>query len=298
MSEAKSITKMNREIKIMKRISGIVAAACVAVASLAGMAQAREWKHVTIATEGAFPPYNLTKADGTLDGYEIELAKVLCERMKVECTFVVQSFDGMIPALQAGKFDAIMTGMSATEKRKQVIDFSASYGSTGQAFATLKSSPLASMPLKGELYSLATNEDGAHKAVAELKPLLDGKVIGVQTASIASRFVDEYMGGMVEKREYKQTDEHDLDLNAGRVDLIMASMGYLSTAVTKPGNEDMVIVGPRFQGGFLGAGSSVGLRKEDTDLKALFDAAIASAKADGTTRTLSEKWFGFDVTPY
>ncbi|WP_445680370.1 transporter substrate-binding domain-containing protein [Radicibacter daui] len=285
----------------MKRIGTLLAAACVAVVALVGgvqAAQAKEWKHITIATEGAFPPYNLTKPDGTLAGYEIDLAKVLCERMKVECTFVTQSFDGIIPALQAGKFDAIMSGMSATEKRKQIIDFSVSYGSTGQAFATLKSSPLASLPLKGELYSLTTNDEGAHKAITELKPMLDGKVIGVQTASTSSRFVDEYMNGIVEKREYKQTEEHDLDLISGRVDLIMASMGYLSTAITKPGNEDMVIVGPRFQGGFLGAGSSVGLRKEDTDLKALFDAAINSAKADGTTKELSEKWFGFDVTPY
>jgi len=60
---------------------------------------------------------------------------------------------------------------------------------------------------------------------------------------------------------------------------------------------DMVIVGPRFQGGFLGAGSSVGLRKSDPELKALFDDAIAAAKADGTIKRLSEKWFGFDLTP-
>ncbi|WP_425336061.1 transporter substrate-binding domain-containing protein [Sinorhizobium numidicum] len=64
-----------------------------------------------------------------------------------------------------------------------------------------------------------------------------------------------------------------------------------------PANSDMIIVGPRFQGGFLGAGSSVGLRKSDTDLKVMFDAAIAAAKADGTIKRLSEKWFGFDLTP-
>ena len=69
-------------------------------------------------------PYNLTKPDGTLDGYEIELAHYLCNHMKIECKIVAQSFDGMIPALNAGKFDAIMAGMSATEKREKVIDFS------------------------------------------------------------------------------------------------------------------------------------------------------------------------------
>ncbi len=283
----------------MKKSTATTAAVAVAVGLLAVIAQAEEKKRskITIATEGAFPPYNLTKPDGTLDGYEIELSKYLCEHMKVECTIVPQAFDGMIPALNAGKFDAIMAGMSATEKRKEVIDFSMSYGSTGQAFATLKGSDLEALPMKGELFSLASNEAGARKAAEELKPLIEGKTIGVQSASIAARFIDEYLKDAVEVREYKTTEQHDLDLIAGRVDLVMASMGYLKTAVEKPANSDMVIVGPRFQGGFLGAGSSVGLRKSDTELKAIFDEAIAAAKADGTIKRLSEKWFGFDLTP-
>lgn len=194
-------------------------------------------------------------------------------------------------------FDAIMAGMSATEKRKEAIDFSISYGSTGQAFAAVKGSDLENLPLKGELFLLATNEAGARKAAEDLKPLLEGKTIGVQTALIAARFVDEYLKDAVAVREYKTTEQHDLDLVAGRVDLVMASMGYLMTAVEKPGNADMAIVGPRFQGGMLGAGSSVGLRKSDPELKALFDDAITAAKADGTIKRLSEKWFGFDLTP-
>lgn len=279
--------------------STIATALAVAASLLTGAAGAEDktWTKITIATEGAFPPYNLTKPDGTLDGYEIELAHYLCAHMKVECTIVPQAFDGMIPALDAGKFDAIMAGMSATEKRKEAIDFSISYGSTGQAFATLKGSDLENLPLKGELFSLATNEAGARKAAEDLKPLLEGKTIGVQTASIAARFVDEYLKDAVAVREYKTTEQHDLDLVAGRVDLVMASMGYLMTAVEKPGNADMAIVGPRFQGGMLGAGSSVGLRKSDPELKALFDDAITAAKADGTIKRLSEKWFGFDLTP-
>ncbi|MFK0273050.1 transporter substrate-binding domain-containing protein [Ensifer sp. NPDC090286] len=284
----------------MKKTTAIMASALAVAAGLMSMpaqAEDNKWTKVTIATEGAFPPYNLTKADGTLDGYEIELSKILCDHMKVECTVIAQSFDGMIPALNAGKFDAIMAGMSATEKRKEVIDFSISYGSTGQAFATLKGGDLETLPMKGQLFSLASNEAGARKAVDELKPLIEGKTIGVQTASIAARFIDEYLKDVVEVREYKTTEQHDLDLVAGRVDFVMASMGYLKTTVEKPANADMVIAGPRFQGGFLGAGSSVGLRKTDPELKALFDDAIAAAKADGTIKRLSEKWFGFDLTP-
>lgn len=281
----------------MQPIKTAIAAAFTAVTLIATGALAQDKKEITIATEGAFPPYNLTRPDGTLDGYEIELSKYLCDHMKVKCTIIAQAFDGIIPALNAGKFDAIMAGMSATEKRKEVIDFSMSYGSTGQAFATLKDSPLAKLPLKDQLFSLASNEAGARKAIEEMKPLLQGKTIGVQTASIAARFVDEYMKGIVQVREYKTTEQHDLDLISGRVDFVMASGGYLGTAVLKPANSDMTIVGPRFQGGFLGAGSSVGLRKTDTALRQKFDDAIAAAKADGTIKKLSTKWFGFDLTP-
>ncbi|MBW6422381.1 transporter substrate-binding domain-containing protein [Rhizobium sp. XQZ8] len=281
----------------MKLIKTAIAAAFTVVTLMATGAAAQDKTEIVIATEGAFPPYNLTRPDGTLDGYDIELGKNLCERMKIKCTFVAQAFDGIIPALNAGKFDAIMAGMSATDKRKEVIDFSMSYGSTGQAFATLKGGALEKMPMKDELFSLASNEAGARKAVEQLKPLLQGKTVGVQTASIAARFMDEYLKGVVQVREYKTTEQHDMDLVAGRVDVVMASMGYLMTAVAKPTNSDMTIVGPRFQGGFLGAGSSVGLRKTDTALKAKFDEAIAAAKADGTTKKLSTKWFGFDMTP-
>ena len=277
----------------------LTALSATAVLALSGTAHAEDktWKTVTIATEGAFKPYNFTKPDGTLDGYEIELTKYLCDHMKVECKIVVQNFDGMIPALNAGKFDAIISGMSATAKREEVIAFSDSYGSTGQAFATSRESDLVNLPEKGEVFSLGSNEAGAIAEIDKIKPMLQGKTIGVQTASTGAAFVDRYLKGVLEVREYKTTEEHDLDLKAGRVDLVMASMAYLTTASQKPGNEDMTTAGPRFQGGFLGRGSSVGLRKDDTKLKAMFNDAIGAAKADGTIKTLSEKWFGFDVTP-
>ncbi|MGZ2461601.1 MULTISPECIES: transporter substrate-binding domain-containing protein [Rhizobium] len=277
----------------------LTALSATAVLALSGTAHAEDktWKTVTIATEGAFKPYNFTKPDGTLDGYEIELTKYLCDHMKVECKIVVQNFDGMIPALNAGKFDAIISGMSATAKREEVIAFSDSYGSTGQAFATSRESDLVNLPEKGEVFSLGSNEAGAIAEIDKIKPMLQGKTIGVQTASTGAAFVDKYLKGVLEVREYKTTEEHDLDLKAGRVDLVMASMAYLTTASQKPGNEDMTTAGPRFQGGFLGRGSSVGLRKDDTKLKAMFNDAIGAAKADGTIKTLSEKWFGFDVTP-
>ena len=283
----------------MKHLTAFLKTLCLLTLAFASAAHAedKKWTKVTIATEGELRPWNFTKPDGTLDGYEIDLIKYLCAHMKVECTTVVQSFDGMIPALNAGKFDAIISGMSATAKREEVIAFSDSYGSTGQTFATLKSDPLATLPLKDQVFSLASNETGTADAIKQLTPLLQGKTIGVQGSSIGAAFLDKYLKGIATIQEYKTTEQHDLDLKAGRVDIIMASTAYLSTAAAKPGNEDMVLTGPRFQGGLLGRGSSVGLRKTDPELKAIFNEAIAAAKADGTIKSLSMKWFGFDVTP-
>jgi octopine/nopaline transport system substrate-binding protein len=282
------------------RISHIVAlvlAAAAVVTSGDALADGKQWTRIRIATEGAFRPWNFTEPDGKLNGFEIDLYQDLCARMKVTCEIEAQSFDGMIPALNAGKFDAIIAGMSATAKRSEVIAFSEPYGTTGQSFAVLKSGTVTALPEQGKIFSLQSDEEGALKAIDALKPVLKGKIIGVQTASIAASFVDKYLKGVVETREYKTTEQHDLDLLAGRVDLIMASMAYLSGITAKPDFADVAIVGPRFQGGILGRGSSVGLRKSDPELKVMFDTAIAAAKADGTIARLSQKWFGFDVTP-
>ena len=153
------------------------------------------------------------------------------------------------------------------------------------------------LPDKGMLFPLGTNEAAALAEIDKLKPFLQGKVVGVQSASIAATFLEKYLKGVVEVREYKTTEQHDLDLASGRVDLIMASMAYLTTAASRAGNEEMAITGPRFQGGILGKGSAIGLRKTDVELKAKLDYAIRDAVADGTIKRLSEKYFGYDVTP-
>ena len=130
----------------------------------------------------------------------------------------------------------------------------------------------------------------------KLRPLLKGKTIGVQSASIASTLLDKYFKGMMTVREYKTMQEHDLDLKAGRVDLVIGSAPYMKNTADKS-NGEIVMAGPQFIGGILGSGSSIGLRKSDPELKAMFDKAIDQAKTDGTIKKLSEKWFGMDTTP-
>lgn len=273
-----------------------VSLALIGSALAFGGAAAQE-KTVKIATEGAYAPWNFTGAGGKLEGFEVDLANDLCARMKVKCEIVAQDWDGIIPALQAKKYDAIMAGMSITEERKKVIDFSNAYAAGPNGFLVPKDSPLAKMPGTGEAYNLSTQQAAAEKAIDAVKPLLKDKAIGVQTSTIHSNFADKYYKGTAEIREYKTTEAHDLDLAAGRIDAVLADSTAIIGTLEKPEFKDYVLVGPSITGGLLGAGVGVGLRKEDTELKKAFNEAIQAAVKDGTVKKLSEKWFKIDISP-
>ena len=273
-----------------------VGLALIGTALAIGGASAQQ-KTIKIATEGAYAPWNLTGAGGKLEGFEIDLANDLCGRMKVKCEIIAQDWDGIIPALQAKKYDAIMAGMSVTDERKKVIEFSTSYANSPNGLLVAKNSPLAKIPGTGQAFNLTTQQAAAEKAINDLKPLLKGKTIGVQGSTIHSAFADKYLKGTVEVREYKTTEAHDLDLAAGRIDAVLADSTAIIGTLEKPEFKDYVLVGPSITGGMLGAGVGVGLRKEDKDLKKSFDEAIQAATKDGTIQKLSMKWFKIDVTP-
>ena len=129
-------------------VRSVITAFAMALGLAAGGAMAKDWTSVRIATEGAYPPWNSTNSAGQLIGFEVDLANDLCQRMQVECEVVAQNWDGIIPALTAGKYDAIMAGMSITDERMQVISFTDSYAVEPSYFAVLKDSDLASYKTK------------------------------------------------------------------------------------------------------------------------------------------------------
>src|SRR5579875_3191566 len=283
----------------MNWVKGLaVAVAVLAISSVTNGqgAQAKDYSKITIATEGAYPPYNMHAPDGKLEGFEIDLGNNLCERMKITCTWVSQDWDSMIPALNAGKFDAVMDGMSITPQREKVIAFSIPYTRSATTFLVPKDSPLAKMPDTGERVSL-DNKDATDQAIAAITPILKGKTVGAQVATIQANFLKTYLGNVVDIRTYKTTEEHDLDLASGRIDAACASTSYFVSTLNKPGGDKYTEVGPLFTGGLLGKGTGVGVRKDDPDLVAMFNKAIEAAKADGTIKALSLKWFKTDIVP-
>ncbi|PVE23100.1 ABC transporter substrate-binding protein [Microvirga sp. KLBC 81] len=261
-----------------------------------GGASAQE-RTVKIATEGAYAPWNFTGAGGKLEGFEIDLANDLCARMKVKCEIVAQDWDGIIPALQAKKYDAIMAGMNITEKRLETINFSRAYASGPHGWGVMKGSPLEKLAGTGQRLSLDKEPEAAKKMIEEWKPLLKGKTVGTQGSTVNAQFLEKYLKDTVTIREYKTTEQHDLDLSAGRLDAIFAAHSSLKASTEKPEFKDMQIAGGAVSGDVLGRGVAVGLRKEDAELKAMFDKAIQAAIDDGTVQKLTQKWFKIDMTP-
>ena len=273
-----------------------VGLALIGTALAIGGASAQQ-KTIKIATEGAYAPWNLTGAGGKLEGFEIDLANDLCNRMKVRCEIVAQDWDGIIPALNARKYDAIMAGMNITDKRLEVINFSQAYAATPHGWGVMKDSPLAKLAGTGTTVSFEKDPEGAKKAIEAWKPLLKGKTVGVQGSTVNSQFLETYLKDVIQIREYKTTEQHDLDLTAGRIDAIFAGYGALSATQEKPEFKNMMVAGTGMRGGLLGRGVAVGMRKDDAELKAMFDKAIQAAIADGTIPKLSQKWFKVDMTP-
>lgn len=273
----------------------LLVSCAMALSCAAAPAVAEDLQAVTITLEGAYAPWNMTASDGTLIGFEPELAKVLCERAKLQCTLVPSDWDGMIPALNAGKFDVIMDALAITEERKQVIDFTIPYASTPAAFATSKDSPMANAPGTGESVSMAVGQSGG-KDLEALRTAFSGKTIGIMAATAYSQFIYDNFGDVATIREYKTGAERDIDLETGRIDLGFDDAIYFGSAMEAAKGE-LVFTGPQIGGPIWGAGEALGIRQEDTALRDKLSAAIQSALDDGTIKTLSEKWFKTDVSP-
>ena len=274
----------------------LLAYSAIALMALTGTAQADGHAKIKIATEGAYAPWNFKDSAGNLVGFEVELANDLCARMKADCTIVEQAWDGIIPALKAGKYDAIMAGMSLPQNAKKVITFSRSYADEPGSFVVLKSDGNAGFNAGVEFIDLTEVDAGEKAGLAAITKAFKGKSIGVQGATTHENFLREYLGNDADIRSYDTQENLDLDLQAGRVDAALASMSYWRPLIESDKGKDLVAVGPGLTGGPFGKGVGAGIRKEDQALADKFSKAIDAAIADGTIKKLALKWFGFDAS--
>lgn len=248
----------------------LAAAAALLVAVTAG-AQAQTAK-IRVGVEGSYPPFSQIGTDGKLSGFDIDIANAVCAELKAECVFVQQEFDGMIPALNAKKFDMIVASMTITEERKKAVDFSDSYYDVPSRFIA---------------------KDGAFKDHSPES--LKGKTILVLRNSPRAKYLAETYKDSTVMPVDKEGSVY-LELAAGRGDVAFGSSVVSAEAfLKKPEGKGYAQLGPVVR---IGAGSGVGIavRKDDAELKGKINAALKAIKANGTYKKLQSKYFDFDIS--
>lgn len=250
----------------------ILAASAAVLAISLGAAHAQDMK-VRIGTEGAYPPFNNLEADGSLVGFDIDIARALCEEMNAECEFITQDWDGIIPALQAGKFDAIIASMSITEERMEKVDFTNKYYNTPPAVAVPKDSDING----------SSPED------------LAGKVIGVQGSTTHSNYAEATYTDS-EVRQYPTADEYKLDIVNGRLDAVVDDIIVLEEWLASDDGACCRIAGTITPVDEIhGLGAGIAVRKGETELVEKFNAAIDAIRANGKYKEINDKYFSFDA---
>ncbi len=246
------------------RFKSLLIAAAFATASLCGQAFAAQ--KVRIGTEGAYPPFNQVDSKGNITGFDVDIAKALCAAAKLDCTIVTQDWDGIIPALNARKFDAIAASMSITEERKKAVDFTDPYYTNKLQFV-------------------------APKGTAFSPDQLKGKVLGAQRATIAGTWLEKNAKG-AQIKLYDTQENAYLDLAAGRLDAILADKFVNYAWLKSDAGKDFEFKGkPVFSNDKI----AIAVRKGDNSLREKLNAALKVILADGTYKKINEKYFPFSI---
>ena len=253
----------------MKKLGLLITLFALAV----NVAQAKEWKQIRFGVEGAYPPFSKTEADGSVTGFDIDIANALCAQMQAKCILVKQDWDGIIPALLGRKFDAIIATMDITAERKKKVAFTDKY----------QQIPARFVALKGTDYQAS-------------EAFMDGKKIGVQRATTMDLYISDNFPSAKIKR-YGSADEAYLDLKAGRLNYVMAdSAAIVDGLLSKAGGDKFEFVGPKLTDSkWFGEGAGIAVRKQNKDLVKQLNLAIAAIRADGTYKKIQDKYFTFDI---
>jgi len=225
-----------------------------ALAFTATFAMADGHAVVRMGTEGAYPPYNFLNDAGEVDGFERELGDELCARAELTCEWVTNEWDSIIPNLVSGNYDVIMAGMSITDERDEVIDFSEGY----------------TQPDPSSYLALSADVD------------LAGGIIAAQTGTIQASFVAASGATLL---EFATPDETVAAVKNGEADAVLADKSFLQPIADA--DADLMMLD---QQELIGGGVGLGLRESDGELREKFNAAIASVKEDGTLNELIAKW--------
>ncbi|MEL7299058.1 MAG: transporter substrate-binding domain-containing protein [Pseudomonadota bacterium] len=228
--------------------------ATTALALVAGMAMADGHSVVRLGTEGAYAPWNFLDDNGEVAGFERELGDELCARAELTCEWVTNDWDSIIPNLVSGNYDAIIAGMSITDERDEVIDFTMGY----------------------------TPPDPSGYLAASADADIDGGVVAAQVNTIQAAFLAEKG---VTVLEFATPEDTIAAVRNGEADAVLADSSFLAPIAAE--DAGLVLLE---QQEMIGGGVGMGIRESDGELRETFNAAIQSMKDDGSLNALITKW--------
>lgn len=266
-----------RSAQTMGRLTNV--ALCVALLSLSACQQAKESqagtsasandgatatsdKKIRIATEGAYQPFNYTNSDGSLAGYDVDVAKAVCAAIKAECQIVAQDWDGIIPGLMAGKYDAIVSGMSVTPERSAQVEFTQPY---------YKNTIVWVAPTAGKFNPKA----------------IKGNTLATQRSTTLGQYLQDHLKAENDIKLYDTYDTAFTDLKSGRVDTVLAEK-VIASEWLKQNSDKFAIIGDEIDNN---DNIAIALRRGDV-LKAEIDQALTTLKDNGQLAKLQQQHFG------
>lgn len=236
--------------------------------------QAADRKELRIGMEPFYEPFEYKTPDGRLVGFDVDIANALCDEMKMKCVFIEQSFDGLIPALMAKKYDVIISSMTRTEERRRAVAFSDKIYNTPSTIVARKGGSIDA--------SLAS---------------LKGKKVGVLKGSTQEAYAVKVLRPAgVTVLSYANTPDSYLDMESGRIDAVVADLVEVrSGLLNKPEGKAFAIVVSDLVDPVFAIGTGAAVRKQDHQLLEKINEAIEAIRANGAYQRIADRYFDFDV---
>ncbi len=220
-----------------------------------------------------FAPMEFKNADGSLTGFNVEIGEAICAELNRECVWVESDWDGIIPGLLAGNFDAILSSMSITPKRQEVLDFTLPFQRGGSRFVVAEGTTL----------------DDTYGKLNDVK-------VGVQRGTVDHDYVKKFYPES-DIRPYPGQDEIWLDLSAGRLDAAFVGNLPAQNFFGTEGGKGFVQVGEMHNDPEIyGVGAGVAVPKNSAELLAELNGALNALLANGEFRRINDSYFEYDVS--
>jgi len=226
---------------------------------------------IRFATEATYPPFESINSQGEIQGFDIDIAKALCNEMNAQCHFYHQAFNSLIPSLSLGKYDAVISALGVTEERVKKVAFTQSYYEPSGSFVGL---------IKNR-YQLSQ--------IAQ-------QIIGVQSGSTYEHYLKDTYGSSIKMKSYASIQDAYLDLTASRVNAVLADTEIVQTWLKSDNHQStyQIIEHPIINHQYFGAGYAVAVSKNNTDLLNEFNKALVTIKANGVYNKIVNQYFNHE----